>query len=726
MFSARDLRPMLAVGGEPEPPLVGKDLVYEPKYDGIRAIAEVVPDGKTARVRMWSRNGNEKSAQFPDIVEALQEWAQGLDGTVVLDGEIVAVDKNGRPLGFQRLQHRIHVSVPGYRSCKSILPPEEQGAAFIVFDLLRAGDEDLRDRPLTDRRGALEHLLKEAPPPSPTFRLSEQARGDGRALNTRAKAEGWEGLLVKVSRSPYRSGKRSPEWRKLKLQKMDEFVVGGWTEPQGSRSRFGALILGRYVRSGAATSLVHVGDVGTGFSNEEIERVWKLLKKLETKPSPFEHPPKMPGKAHWVKPTLVAQIRYTEMTDDGRLRHPAYLGMRDDKSVKELKRDAEENDRAAGAEAPAVRTNRGRGPDAGTKVPALRASRTTARSTERRDFSPGDGRVRRTERRGFSPGVSDLSHGVAELVAQLDALEKTKKDGRITLPDGDTLDVTNLAKIFWPEDKRTKGDLLRYYARIAPYILPVIDNRPLVMKRLPNGVEGKTFYQHRAPEPVPPGVGIVTLPDDDVPSRLVGGSLKTLLYMAQLASISMDPWFSEVDALDSADQVAIDLDPQPGATFANILDVARWVHEVLQKVRVRSYPKTSGSEGLHIFIPLPAGTPYDAGRLFCQIVATMVASRHPKVATVTRAVGHRKDGTVYVDYLQNIRGKTLACAYSARASRFAGVSAPLTWEEVYDKPRPQDFTIANMTDRVDEVGDLWAALRKDKGADLLGAIEKLR
>jgi bifunctional non-homologous end joining protein LigD len=223
-----------------------------------------------------------------------------------------------------------------------------------------------------------------------------------------------------------------------------------------------------------------------------------------------------------------------------------------------------------------------------------------------------------------------------------------------------------------------------------------------------------------------PGVRIETLPNDDVPARLIGGSLKTLLYMAQLASISMDPWFSTMDDLDSADQVAIDLDPQPGATFDQILDVARWVHEVLERVNVRGYPKTSGAEGLHIFIPLPPHTPYEAGMLFCQIVATMVASRHPKTATVERMVGRRKDGTIYVDYLQNIQGKTLACAYSARASAFAGVSTPLTWKELDQRPKPQDFTIDTMPARIAAAGDLWAALRKDKGANLLAAIEKLR
>jgi bifunctional non-homologous end joining protein LigD len=314
---------------------------------------------------------------------------------------------------------------------------------------------------------------------------------------------------------------------------------------------------------------------------------------------------------------------------------------------------------------------------------------------------------------------------VESLIEQLNALEKARKNGKLTLPDGDTLEVTNLHKIFWPQGKQTKGDLLRHYARVVPCILPVINNRPLVMKRLPNGVDAPHFYQHRAPEVPPPGVRSETLPDDDVPSRLIGGSLKTLLYMAQLASISMDPWFSTLADLDSADQVAIDLDPQPGATFAQILEVARWVQDELDRVNVPGFPKTSGSEGLHIFIPLPKGTPYQAGMLFCQIIATMVAMKHPKVATVERTVRKRKEKTIYVDYLQNIQGKTLACAYSARASAFAGVSTPLTWQEVHDSPAPQDFTIDTIGARLAQTGDLWKKLLAHKGANLLAAIEKL-
>ena len=695
-FAAADLRPMLAVGGDPEPPLVGAGLRFEPKYDGIRAIVEVTA-GAAAGARFWSRNGNDKTRQFPDIAAALADWGRRLDQAVVLDGEIVALSADGVPLGFQALQHRINVSVPGYRSRAPILPPDQQPAALIVFDVLAIGHDDLRARSLDERRAALEALLAGVPfQAGGTLRLSEQLRDDGRGLYERAEREGWEGLLVKQARAPYRAGRRSPEWRKLKIQQVDDFVVCGYTDPQGTRARFGALVLGERVEPDRddevrASGLVYVGEVGTGFTQQEIERLWARLTAAATSASPFaQTPPSLARRAHWVTPDLVVQVRYTERTDEGRLRHPAYLGVRDDKSA-----------------APPARAR---------TRPRSRAGAANARATS----PPHD---------ATSPAAggpeSRAGEWEAPLIDQLVALEAAGKDGRLELPDGDTLEVTNLRKVFWPALGRTKGDLLRYYVGVARAILPVVANRPLVMKRLPNGVAGKAFYQHRAPEPVPAGVRIETLPDDDVPARLVGGSLKTLLYMAQLASISMDPWFSTMDALDTPDQVAIDLDPQPGATFARILDVARWVHEVLERAGVRGYPKTSGSEGLHIFIPLPPGTPYDAGLLFCQIVATFVASHHPAVATVERTVRKRKDGTIYVDYLQNIQGKTLACAYSARASAFAGVSAPLTWDEVHGAISPEQFTLDSMPARLAERGDLWAAIRQDPGADLLGAIGRL-
>jgi bifunctional non-homologous end joining protein LigD len=310
-------------------------------------------------------------------------------------------------------------------------------------------------------------------------------------------------------------------------------------------------------------------------------------------------------------------------------------------------------------------------------------------------------------------------------------LEDVRKDGTIELPDGQRLGVTNLAKPFWPKLKLTKGDLLRYYAEVAQYILPVVEDRPLVMKRFPNGIAGPAFYQQRSRlEKPPPGVRIETIPDgldpisEEDARRFIGGSLITLLYMTQLAAISQDPWFSRVQSPLDADYVAIDLDPGEGATFARVLDVARWVRDELASLRVPAVPKTSGSNGLHVYIPLPPETTYESGMLFCQIVATVIAARHPKVATVERTRRARPRGTVYVDYLQNILGKTLATAYSARASEYAGVSTPLAWEELDSPLDPRDYTIVTAPQRFRERGDLWARLRTSKPAKLEAVFRK--
>jgi bifunctional non-homologous end joining protein LigD len=246
----------------------------------------------------------------------------------------------------------------------------------------------------------------------------------------------------------------------------------------------------------------------------------------------------------------------------------------------------------------------------------------------------------------------------------------------------------------------------------------VLADRPLVMKRYPNGVHGKPFYQHRAPERLPAGVRVahVTSETESRP-HIVGGSLLTLLYTAQLASISQDPWFSRIGSEEVIDHVAIDLDPPDGLAYSRVLDVARWVRDELAALGAPGFAKTSGAGGLHIYVPMPPDTPYDAGLLFAQIVATMVARKHPKEATVERSLKAR-GRRVYVDFMQNARGKTLASAYSARASDFAGVSAPVTWEEVEAGVSPQDFTVRDFADRLDEAGDLWAALRKARGADL--------
>jgi bifunctional non-homologous end joining protein LigD len=312
-----------------EPPLRQPGLVYEPKYDGIRALVHVDGDN----VRIWSRLGNEKTTQFPVVVAALRRWGARIEKPVLLDGELVALDEQRRPAGFQRLQGRIHLA-----SAKDVERIErQQPVALIAFDVLRDGDEDLRGQPLTERRARLEKLWKArgAGASADVLRISEQAVGDGHTLHERALQEGWEGLIVKDARSPYQSGRRSPAWRKLKVVQQQEFVVGGWTEPRQTRQFFGALLLG--VPEGGA--LKYVGHTGTGFDGKELERVAKRLKALEIPKSPFSERIKTNEPAHWVRPDVVAQVRFTEWTADGKLRHPVYLGLRDDKKASEVSRE---------------------------------------------------------------------------------------------------------------------------------------------------------------------------------------------------------------------------------------------------------------------------------------------------------------------------------------------------------------------------------------------------
>ncbi len=645
--------PMLASLGDA--PLDDPRLVYEPKYDGIRAIAEVTPSGD---VHLWSRLGNEKTRQFPEIASALAKFAGRLKKPLVLDGEIVALTPDGKPAGFQRLQGRIHLSGELPQGSSSV------NTACILFDVLRDGTRDLRDLPFVERRKILEGLFARSK--DTRLRISEVVRGDGHALYQRALDEGWEGLIAKRADSLYKSGKRTPDWCKLKITHEQEFVIGGWTEPRQTRTYFGALLLGVYEPAG--DGLIYVGHTGTGFNERELARLMKLLRPLETPDCPFAERPRTNERPHWVEPKLVAQIRFTEWTADGKLRHPVYLGLRDDKRPRDVVREQ--------------------------KAP-LQATVT-----------------RRQARRGVGPEPPDLQ-GVIE---QLQALEAARRDGSLNLPDGQRLAVTNLHKMFWPKEKLTKGDLFRYYVKVAPFILPAVADRPLVMKRFPNGVTGKPFYQHRVAD-VPSGVRVETVAVAERRPQLLGGDLLTLLYMTQLAAISQDPWFSRVQSPEFADYVALDLDPMPGLEFTRTLEVARWVHDELEALGAPGVPKTSGSEGLHIYIPLPPGTPYEAGLLFCQIVATVVAQKHPRHATIERTVAARGK-RVYIDFMQNVLGKTLATAYSARASEYAGVSTPLTWQEVHAGVEREEFTIRTVPERVKTTGDLWATLRKSRGVNL--------
>jgi bifunctional non-homologous end joining protein LigD len=652
-------------------PLESPRFAYEPKYDGIRAIVAVTAGGGPGAARIWSRLGNEKTAQFPEIARALSIFAKGLKADVLLDGEIVALDEAGEPAGFQRLQGRIHLTSDGDIGGRVVTQP----VAFVAFDVLRDGELDVRALPLTARRARLERIFGNTG--TRVLRLSEFHAGDGRPLHEQALRRGWEGIVAKALDAPYQSGRRSSAWRKIKILKRQDCVVGGFTEGRGSRAHFGALLLG--VWEGGA--LTYVGHAGTGFTGRELQRLARVLGPLETPTCPFAVRPRTNERPHWTRPDVVVTVGFTEWTDDGVFRHPKYLGVRDDVDPRSVRREP--------MSAP------------GTASPSTRAA-----------ANVGGGGRRRVE--PWPPAVG-ASRRVIEQLAEIEA---RGGEGVVTLPGEVGLSVGHLDKVFWPGSGITKGALMRYYAWAAPYILPAVADRALIMRRFPEGMRGKAFYQQRAPNEVPRGVRVETLPvDREVPSRLIGGSLATLLFMTQIAAISQDPWFSRVSSLDDADHVVLDLDPMPGVSFSTVVDVARFIHDELERVGTPSVPKTSGAQGLHIYIPLPPHTSYDAGRLFCELVATLVADRHPRVATVERAVDAR-GRRVYVDYLQNMRGKTLATAYSVRATDDAGVSAPLTWAEVHAGVDRRDFTLRTMPERVRAVGDLWRAQRGSPGADL--------
>src|SRR5688572_21069504 len=319
----QSVRPMLATLDDA--PLQSEGLVYEPKYDGIRALVEIDP-GQRLPVRMWSRLGNEKTAQFPDLVAALTRYAKTLKGPVVLDGEIVALDDKGEPAGFQRLQNRIHLTESNSRSAAGRV-------AFIAFDSLRDRDEDLRPLMLTERRTRLERVFRN--PGSPILRTSDVVAGDARELFQHALDHGWEGFIAKDARSLYHTGKRTRDWRKLKIVQEQEFVVGGWTDSRTTGRPFGALLLGYYEDG----RLRYAGHTGSGFTHAELERVIRLLRPLEIATSPFTTRPKTNERPHWTKPSLVAQLKFTEWTDDGLLRHPIYLGMRDDVKPETVRRE---------------------------------------------------------------------------------------------------------------------------------------------------------------------------------------------------------------------------------------------------------------------------------------------------------------------------------------------------------------------------------------------------
>ncbi len=677
-ISSASLEPMYASIGTEIP---GAGWTFEPKYDGVRVLAYAT----ATDVKLITRNGKDKAKQFPEIVASLRKLASQTKRSLVLDGEIVALIK-GEPARFQELQSRMHVKDSHIIERHSSTTP----SALILFDILMDGDEILLREPWSERRARLVKRLGKRE--SEQLRVTESIEGNGRKMLDQAKRRGWEGIIAKQIDSRYEPGHRSRDWLKLKIEFRQEFVVGGYTEPRNSREHIGAILLGYFDKD----RFIYVGHTGGGFSRQGLQEMYGLLKPLERKTSPFVETPKTNEKAHWVEPKVVVEVKFSEWTADRRLRQPIFLGVRDDKDAREV-----------GVEKTSVQK---KVPPEGAVEKKQPRQVIAARAQSRTRQSQPAARQRSRKRQ--------TDYDADTLLSQLTDIEKKGGDAALDFGGGKSLKVSNLDKVFFPKEKFTKGDVMRYYVRIADYILPTILDRPLVLKRFPNGIDGESFYQQKASETTPPEVRVEEIITDngDKQPRYIGGDLLTLLYTIQLGAISVDPWHSHVPILEYADYTIIDLDPGPRANFGRVVQIARRTKEVIDGFGLNAAIKTSGSSGLHIYLPLPPRTPNDAATLVAQVIATKVAAAHPKEATIERFVKARGAATVYVDYLQNIQGKTVAGPYCVRAKPGATVSTPLEWSELTDDLDPRDFHLGNAAERFEKIGDIWNEAMKKKNS----------
>ena len=603
-----ELRPQLATLTEHLP--TGAGWLYEPKWDGYRAL--VALHGGVAT--LTSRNGKDLSERFRDVARAVVHAVR--TPSAVLDGEVCALDESGTAR-FESLQSG---------SGRLVL---------MVFDLLVLDGEPVYLRPLEERRRLLEDVLD---PTSDTVRLSP-AFEDGPALLEAASVQGLEGVVAKRADAPYRPGRRTPEWQKLKLRLEDDLPIVGFTRGTGRRAKLGALVLGRREADG----LHWAGNVGSGIGDGDVESLLAVLRPLSRPTSPLVATPRMPrvraADVTWVEPTLAAQVTFAERTREGRLRAPVFLGIRDDLPV-------------------------GRPPIA-------------------------------------------------------DEIRKGRR----------TLRLSNLDKPFWPDEGITKGELLAYYRDVSKALVPHLRKRPFTMKRYPDGWQGKSFFQKQAPSHIPDWIETAAFPASTregekkvIDYALVDDEL-ALLWMVNMGCIDMHTWASRADRPERPDWVMFDLDPSEGATFEDVVEVALLVRETLDVLGLESVPKTSGSRGIHVLVPIARRHAFDEVREFAGIVAGALARAHPGLVTTEWTRAKRRG--VLVDANQNGPGKTTASVYSVRPRAGAPVSTPLRWDEVVPGLDIQSFTMDVVLERVRRDGDLFARVL-DGGQSLGAALRAVR
>ncbi|HYZ89868.1 MAG TPA: DNA ligase D [Myxococcales bacterium] len=619
------LPPMLATLVD-EAPRDEENWIVERKYDGYRALCAL----SNGRVAMQTRNALDLNARFPAIARSL---SQIVVGDAVIDGEIAILD----PLGVPRFE--------------LIQQGRNEEAILFAFDLLRLDGEDLRERPVEQRRDLLGSLLSNT---AANLRVSEELHGAVKDLLAEAAKSGWEGVVMKRRASPYQKG-RSHDWLKLKALQSQELAIVGWTPGEGAASSgIGALLLG--VNEGG--TLEFAGKVGTGFSAKQRKELLAELGKDEVDAPEVRGAPRMRD-AHWVKPRLIAQVRFTEWTHDAKLRHPSFQGLRPDKTPMETVR-----------EKPATPPK-------------------------------GEGKKRASARTTTAPKSPSRA---AKAVASAPA----KKPNRTSTPE---VQLSNPGRVFYPKDGVTKQDVAAYYESVADPLLAAIADRPLAVIHWNQGIGKPGWFEQNTGQNAEPWMTVVDTPSAKAPVRhLIADRSQTLRWLAQHAALELHMWHSRAQNLTMPDWVVFDLDPAEGKGIEQAIEVAEILHGMFDRLGLPSVPKTTGKRGIHVFVPLAAGHTYDDAQAFALSVGDTVVKQLPQV-TLERAKEKRK-GRLYFDCMQNGYGKTVIAPYSLRGVEGAPVSAPLKWSEVRAGLDPKQFNLRTMPARLKEVGDLFAPALK--------------
>ena len=638
------LSPTLATLVDAAP--AGDDWIHEVKFDGYRMVARI----DRGDVHIYSRNGKEWTAALPSIVASLERIAVD---QAWLDGEIAVADASGRT-SFQELQNA--------------LSDRADDIVYFLFDVPYLDGHDLRGVALSDRKRLLSALIGTS---DSRLRYSVDVRGSGAEFFRQACGLGLEGAISKRADSKYRDATRTRDWLKVKCGKRQEMVIGGFTDPQGSRSGFGALLLGIY----QAGKLRYAGKVGTGFDEATLNKLRPILGRLERRESPFVDPPRgyEAKGAHWVKPQLVAEIAFTEWSDDGALRHPSFQGLREDKKATDVVR---EHSASAGAE--------------GDVAPAPQASPAAARSSRRT--------AARSSRK-LAAGRTGKSGSPAKPAA--------KSASSVSVAG---IELSNPDKAYFPEAKLSKRDLAQYYEKVADWILPHVRGRPLSLLRCPDGWNRECFYQKHADRSVNAAVTRVEVPEaGKTATYFAADNLPALVALVQWGVVELHPWGSRAPKLDRPDRLIFDFDPDDGVAWHELVDAVGVLRALLDDLGLAGFLKTTGGKGLHVVVPIRATLDWEQAKGFTRAVADLLVKTFPDRFVATASKAHRK-GKIFVDYLRNAEGATAIAAYGIRARRNAPVSTPLDWTELAKDVRFEHFNVRNVPGRLAGMRrDPWAA-----------------